>query len=149
MSSNYIFNNEAIASTAFGHYMSICKQTNFAKAVLFFPFILHEPTVKKLNSSSYKRSIEEFIVQYPDSLVNFNSRFLDFLPLAINSFTILYESNVIDIYKDQIIYNEDSNFYPENSGKRIERIIHANDALCILIKDEKESSLYLKLKVQL
>lgn len=149
MKSQYIFNNEAIASVAFGYFISINKQVSFAKAVLFFPFVLHDLTVKRLNSSSYKRSIEEFIVQYPSCLVNFNTRFLDFLPLAINSITILNEAKVITIHQDEILYNDESNFLPKSAGKRIEKIIKATEALSILLMQEKTSSLYLKLKIRL
>lgn len=149
MNSQYIFNNEAIAAVAIGHLARINKELPFAKAVLYLPFLLHEPTLRRLNSISNKRSIEEFIAQYPDALVNFNARFLDFLPLTLNSITILYEAGVISISQEHIVYNERSDFSPFKVGNRAERVIRACRAISLLLQEENVNSLYLKLKIQL
>ncbi|QZE14953.1 hypothetical protein K4L44_03755 [Halosquirtibacter laminarini] len=126
--------------------------TSIAKALIVLPLVLHEPTMKKLKGRSFKRSIEEFIIKHPECLITFNKRYEDFLPISVNSITILNAINVTRIEKEALLYNIGANFSPENSikiGKRAKNIFQAIDSLNELIKDEETHSLYLKLKIQL
>lgn len=149
MESNYIYNNEAIATLAICSFLKVHQEIDISTSILILPFLLHEPTVRQLNSNSNKRSIEEFLSNYPESLVNFNTRILDLLPLSINAITILNDAEIIEIKTNKISYQNNRSFQPSKSGKRSERIIRASNSLSNLFMNEKESSLYLKLKVQL
>jgi len=149
MKSRYVFNNEALASIVFGYILARYGRIETSKSLLILPFVFHEPTLRNLNSASNKRSIEEFIAHYPSSIIEFNSRFLACLPLAINSIVILEMANVITITKSNLLFNLNSKFFPENTGSRAGRIFRGVDKLMPLIGEETNSSLYLKLKVQL
>ena len=149
MRTNYLYNNEAVSTVAIGHFVRTHKMVDIATILMILPFVLHEPSVKRLNSISNKRSLEEFIVMYPDCLINLNNRFLDFLPLTINAITILSEGKAIQINRDKVFFTGDADFNLENSGKRIQRIIKANIALSSLFELEKASNIFLKLKIQL
>jgi len=150
--SGYLYNNEAIASIAIGYFLKKHGATSIAKSLLILPFILHEPTLKKLRGSSFKRSLEEFILKHPECLNNFNNRYLDFLPLSINSITLLYEIGVIKIERDKIIYNYSVSFAPEKSntiGLRAAKMFSAIDVLHELMQNQDTNSFYLKLKIVL
>lgn len=147
-----LYNNEAIASTALAYCFNELKTVEYSKAFLILPFILHEPTARRLRGQTNKRSLEEFIVKAPECFITFNARYQDFLILTINSITILYEANVISIKNDAIYFNHLANYSPfksRSNSKRAEDIQKALDSLCILFKTEPTSSFYLKLKVQL
>jgi hypothetical protein len=119
---------------------------------LILPFVFHEPTVRKLKGRSYKRSLEEFIVKNPECIINFNMRFQDFLPITINSISILNDINVIRIVNDSLHFNYENDFSPELSssiGSRAKNIFKAIDVLNELMKDQDSSSFYLKLKIEL
>ncbi|MEJ6980619.1 three component ABC system middle component [Pedobacter sp. P351] len=151
-SSAYINNNEALACVALGYLLKGFSSITSAKALLVLPFILHYPTVRKLRSSSLKRSLEEFIVKNPECFISFNARFVDYLPLSINAITILSEMNIITIRRDEIVYNYTSDFSPEYSrtiGKRATDFLPAIEVLAYLFKGQNENSLYLKLKIEL
>lgn len=150
--SGYLYNNEAIACVAIGYFLKQHKMISISKVLFVLPFILHEPTVKKLRSKSYKRSLEEFILKNPECLINFNKRFHDFLPLTINAITILNDINIVTIKKDKIFYNYKSLFSPENSiniGNRAKNFFPAIDQLNELMQEQDSNSFYLKLKIEL
>lgn len=148
-----INNNEALASIAIGYLIKLHGQISISKALLTLPFILHPQTVKKLRSSSYKRSIEEFILKNPECIFGFNARFEDQLTISINAITILSEMDIISIYQDELRYNEKANFEPEYNehkiGKRAFNFLNAITTLSDLLKNQSDNSLYLKLKVEL
>ncbi|MCT4588906.1 MAG: DUF6521 family protein [Carboxylicivirga sp.] len=150
--SAYLYNNEGLASVAIGYFMKLQGITTLTKALLILPFVFHEPTVRKLKGRSYKRSLEEFIVKNPECIINFNMRFQDFLPITINSISILNDINVIRIVNDSLHFNYENDFSPELSssiGSRAKNIFKAIDVLNELMKDQDSSSFYLKLKIEL
>lgn len=150
--SGYLYNNEAIACIAIGYFLKQHRMISMAKILLVLPFLLHEPTVRKLKNKSYKRSLEEFILKNPDCFINFNARFFDFLPLTINSLTILGELGVTKIKREKIFYNYRTLFSPEKSnliGERAKSMIAAIDQLQELIHDQDVNSFYLQLKIEL
>ncbi|MET3606885.1 hypothetical protein ABIC74_000727 [Mucilaginibacter rubeus] len=145
-------NNEALASIAIGYMTKKYGVISAAKSMLILPFILHPQTVRKLRGSSLKRSLEEFIVKNPECFTSFNARFLDYLPTSVNTVTILREMNIVQIHRDQIKFNYQSNFSPEYTrvvGKRAIDFFSAIDALVEIFRGQNENSLYLKLKIEL
>lgn len=148
----FIYNNEAISTIALGYFMSKVKVISIPKFMLILPFILHEQTLKQLNNNSINRSIEELITKKPLLLSNFNSRFKDFLPLSVNSITILNELQIVKIDRKYIYFNEESNFDPSESkdiGNRIKKIMKGLDRLIGIITSADNNSLYLTLKIEL
>ncbi len=97
--------------------------------------------------------MEEFIIKNVDCIINFNSRFEDYLPLTINSITILREIGLINIDRHNISFNnagpELKSLTGKNLGSRIQDIFKANEFLSDLMKVEKVNSFYLKLRIAL
>lgn len=150
--SNSLYNNEAIAVFAIGLFLKIHKTIEIPKILFVLPFILHEPTLKKIRSKSYMRSLEEFVIKNPECIINFNSRFLDNLPLTTNSITILNDLEIIRIEKTFIHFNEHSGFNPPPTykiGKRAQDMFKAIEGLSELMKIEDVNSFYIKLKIEL
>jgi len=148
---NFIFNNEAISTVCIGYFINNLKVVSIPKILLVLPFVLHEPTVKKLRGNSLKRSLEEFILKNPEVIANFNARFIDLLPLAVNSITILKELSIIKLDRNFAYLNQD-NFHPDryrNIGERMKNIFKAIDALCELMIESDINSFYLNLKIEL
>lgn len=148
--SKYLYNNEAIACVAIGYLLRTHKMLPIAKLVLILPFVLHEPTCKKLRGRSNKRSLEEFILKNPECVMNFSARYLDFLPLSINAVTILYEMGVINIKGNKVHYNHSSSFHPERFeliGQRARNIFPALDSLHEIMQSQDVNSFYLKLNI--
>ena len=148
---NFRFNNEAIASISIGYFLRLHGSIEITKLMFILPFVLHEPTVKRLRNQSFKRSLDEFILKNPDVVLGFNARYFAFLPLAINSLTMLTEMGVIIIDKDIINFNYRSRFDPENAtvGSRAVQLFGAIDNLNQLMIHETSSSFYQKLKITL
>lgn len=149
---NSLYNNEAIASTALAYCFNELNVIEYSKAFLILPFVLHEPTARRLRGQTNKRSLEEFIVKAPECFITFNARYQDNLVLTVNSIIILYEANVISIKNDIIYFNSQADYSPfksRSSSKRAEDIQKALDSLCVLFAAESTASFYLKLKVQL
>lgn len=149
---NSIYNNEAIATTALAYCINKVKVIEYTKVFLILPFVLHEPTARKLRGQTNKRSLEEFIIKAPECFISFNTRYQDFLVLTMNALIILYESNVITINNGLIYFNHSSKYSIEQSlekSKRAKEIQTALESLNTLLSNETTSSFYLKLKVQL
>lgn len=148
---NYRFNNEAIASIAIGYFLRLHKSVELSKLLFVLPFVLHEPSVKKLRNQSFKRSLEEFILKNPEAVLGFNARYFSFLPLTINSLTLLKEMGIIRVDKDMVIFNFSSGFDPEYGGvgPRAIKLFGAIDNLNHIMTYETTASFYLKLKITL
>jgi hypothetical protein len=153
MTINTIYNNEAIAAVAIGYFMQGHTKIEHAKALFVLPFVLHDPTANRLRSRSYKRSLEEFIVSNVDCVINFNDRFIEYLPLTINAITILEAINVIKIDKHYLHFNNTNLVfnpqYDSSLGDRAKKVMKAVDGLREIMFLEDTSSFYLKLKVLL
>lgn len=148
----FIYNNEAISTIALGYFMSNVGVISIPKFMLVLPFVLHEQTLKQLNNNSINRSLEELIIKKPLILSNFNSRFKDFLPLSINSITILNELDIIELDREYIYFNEKSIFNQRDLneiGNRIKKIMKGIDSLIEIITNHDNNSLYLTLKIEL
>jgi hypothetical protein len=148
----FIYNNEAISTIALGYFMSKVGAISIPKFMLVLPFVLHEQTLKQLNNNSINRSLEELIIKKPLILSNFNSRFKDFLPLSINSITILNELDIIELDREYIYFNEKSLFNQRDLnqiGNRIKKIMKGIDNLIEIITTHDNNSLYLTLKIEL
>lgn len=148
---NFRFNNEAIASISIGYFLRIHGSVEITKLLFILPFVLHEPTVKRLRNQAFKRSLDEFILKNPDVILGFNARYFAYLPLSMNSLTILKEMEIISVEKDIIKFNYKSRFDPEYApvGSRAIQLFGAIDNLCQLMIYETSSSFYQKLKITL
>jgi len=147
-----IYNNEAIASLALGLFIRNLKVISIPKTMLILAFLLHEPTAKKLRSISLKRSLEEFVLKNPEVVMGFNSRFIDFLSLSVNSLTILQDANVITMDREFIYFNNQSYFYPEDYkdvGNRSSNMFRSVEALCAILSESDVNTFYLNLKIEL
>lgn len=151
MQNNFRFNNEAISSISIGYFLRLHGAIEITKLMFVLPFVLHEPTVRRLRNQSFKRSLDEFILKNPEVIFGFNARYFAYLPLAINSITMLKEMGVITINKDIISFNYKSRFDPENAtvGPRAVQLFGAIDNLNQLMNYETSSSFYQKLKITL
>lgn len=148
----FIYNNEAISTIALAYFMSKVGVISIPKFMLVLPFVLHEQTLKQLNNNSINRSLEELIIKKPLILSNFNSRYKDFLPLSINSITILNELKIIELDREYIYFNEKSIFKKRdlnNIGNRIKKIMKGIDSLIEIITHNDNNTLYLNLKIVL
>lgn len=149
---NFSFNNDAIATIAIGYCIMTLGKIDLAKLPFVLPFILHDPCLRKLKNTSNKRSLEEFIVKNPEVLMGFNSRYFNFLPLLINSITLLTEAKIIRVEKDVIFFNRQSYFDPTDNvliGKRAKNFFKGIDHLNQIMQSESTASFYLKLKITL
>ncbi|MFC0777867.1 three component ABC system middle component [Flavobacterium sp. HJSW_4] len=148
----FIYNNEAISTIALAYFIAKVKVISIPKFMLILPFVLHEQTLRQLNNNSINRSLEEFIIKKPLLLSNFNSRYKDFLPLSINSITILNELEIIVLDREYIYYNPNGNFKRKSNhdiGDRAKKIMKGIDNLIEIITQNDQNSLYLTLKIEL
>jgi hypothetical protein len=149
---NSFYNNEAIASIALGYFIKIHKVSEISKLFLVLPFVLHEPSLRKLKGNSYKRSLEEFIVKNSECIINFNTRYIDCLTLTINALTILQQAQIIHLKDNNVYYNNQSQFLPGKAiqhSKRAYNICKAINELDVLLKQDTASAFYSKLKIEL
>lgn len=149
---NFNYNNEAIATMALGYFLHLKQEIELSKILFVLPFILHEPCLKKLKGTSIIRSLEEFIIKSPETLMGFNSRYFNYLPLAINGITILKEAEIIYAIEDVLYFNNNTEFDPINNftiGSRAKQLLRGIEALIPIINSDSAASFYLKLKITL
>ena len=145
------YNNEALATICIGYYAKLSTEISHPKAMIILPFVFHEQTAKRLRGISNKRSLDEFILGNTDCLINFNKRFIDFLPVAVNAITMLNEMGIVTFTKNNVRFNnETSLFNPHisiNLGRRATALLSSIEALVPMLYYEEDWSAYLKLKI--
>jgi hypothetical protein len=149
----YLYNNEAIGMIAITSVIQECKELSYSKSMLILPFLFHEETMSFLKrSNTIVRSSEEIIMKKTGFFSNFNSRYYSLLPISINSIMILREIGEIVIAENKIIHNSSINkinLLSGNLGDRANNIRKAAYKLSNLLQLEDDSSMYLKLRIQL
>jgi hypothetical protein len=146
-----IYNNEALASICLGHYLFFSREVSYAKAMLILPFVFHEQTAQRLRGNSKKRSLDEYILSNTDTLINFNKRYIDFLPIGVNAIMMLGEMQIIKVSSKNIFFNSgETEFNPQlfnRIGNRAKLLLTSVEGLMPILRHEEDWSAYLKLKI--
>lgn len=145
------YNNEALASICIGYYVLRIKEVSHAKAMVVLPFLFHEQTARRLRGNSNRRSLDEFIIGNTDCLINFNKRYIDFLPISVNAVAMLSEMGIVTLTDKAIIFNKGETTFnphiPTNLGKRAKDLLTSIEGLIPLLNYEEDWATYLKLKI--
>lgn len=145
-----LFNNEMIAAISIASVLRHLKKGTIAQLVLILPLISDNKTLNFLaKQNTQVRSIEELIIKNPETIVNFNNRYLSNIVTSLNSIFLLKEMNVICI-ENNITFIDTSklNFSSQQLGKRLQKIISCSEKLAHIL-DDKIENLYLQLRVVL
>ncbi len=151
ISTNYIYNNEAIGAISIASVLRHCKKMSYAKSLLILPFFSHKETTRYLKNGNTKiDTLEEFLVKKIECFSNFEERYYSLIPVSINSIFILKELSIIDIREGFLTYVDNNSFDFEHKdlGKRAKDIIKGSEKLSILLKEDADK-LYLQLRIKL
>ncbi|MER1986617.1 MAG: three component ABC system middle component [Solibacillus sp.] len=146
-----LYNNELIAAISILSVLKHLKQGTTALLVLVLPIISEKKTLNFLAKQNTKiRSIEELILKNPETIVNFNNRYLSNLGTSINAIFLLKEMQLIQINGNVISYIDDNeiDFSSKQLGARLEKIINCSEKLSYILEDKIEN-IYLQLRVNL
>lgn len=144
----FIYNNEAISMVALIAVLEKINNLNIAKAMLILPLLYYKRTLNFLNKKdTAKLSLEEF-TNHKILLTNFNERFLTYLPITINSISILRELNIIKVSENNIKFIPNNKFDLNNTklGERAGEIIKGATKISELLKEDT-NNLYLQLNI--
>ncbi|MCO6513442.1 MAG: hypothetical protein J6589_03115 [Snodgrassella sp.] len=145
----YLYNNEAIATTALLSMINKLKQIDIALAPLILPFLFDNRTVNHLLRKEVNYlNIEQFVQDKRLYFTAFNNRFLSLLPVTINALMILRKSGVIKI-TDMISIKKELEFDINKLGIRFAKIEKVIPIFVELIKDYSLTDLYIIFKIQL
>jgi len=144
----YIYNNEAISVVVLAGLMKTVKSLDVARVFIVLPLLLDDRIIRKL-AYSYN-SIDDFFEDNAKLLVRFNERYLELLPITLNSINILNESKTIKILNDKIIHIENNKFdLNQDFGIRANKILNVIPNFSILLGMQSTDLLYKNLKVQI
>lgn len=144
----YIYNNEAISVVVLAGLMKIVKSLDVARVFIILPLLLDDRIIRKL-AYSYD-SIDAFFNDNEKLLVGFNERYLELMPITLNSINILSESKTIKILKDKIIFVEENKFdFNHDFGIRANKIQEVIFHFSFMLGMQSTELLYKNLKIQL
>ena len=144
----YIYNNEAIASCLILSLLQKKKKIDLARILLLLPFFLDDRTVAALNrNKNVKSSLEDFIYNNPKLFISFNKRFVELLPVTINSIGILEKYKFIFVAKVITLNNPVNEF--GDLGERFSKIQKSIDIFLNLTNNYSTIELYKILKIEL
>lgn len=145
------FNNELLTGISILSVLSHTKKLEIVKCILIEPMLNHKELRSILkNSNTVIRSIEELIIKKAAAFSNFNNRFIEVLPLSINSILLMSELKLLKINGNIILFSgEDFNFKEKSLGQSAKERILACNKLSEILRKETASNLYLNLRVEL
>lgn len=144
----YIYNNEAIASCLILSLLQKNKEIDLARIFLLLPFFLDDRTVAALNrNKDVESSLEDFIYNNPKLFITFNKRFIELLPVTINSIGILEKCKCIFVAKVITLNNPVNEF--GDLGERFSKIQKSIDVFLNLTDNYNTTKLYKILKIEL
>jgi hypothetical protein len=148
--SYYVYNNEAISALVIKKYFEYSKSIDISRLFVILPILLDDNLVEILLSEHFD-NIESLIDKYPSLFSSFNVKYLELIPITINSFTLLKEMNDV-IIKNGIISCVEGglvNFNESSIGDRIIKIFFSISPFIELTNKYDTSSLYKILKIRL
>ena len=147
--SYYVYNNEAIASLVLEKTLRLLNEIEISRFLLILPILLEDRIIVKLRTSNFS-DFEELLRKHPTLFANFNDRYLDLLPISINSLTLLKEMGVLMTSKNRIFFNAN---YKESSqsasSNRLESIADQLENFVSLTAGYETNTLYKILKIRL
>jgi hypothetical protein len=148
--SYYVYNNEAISALVIKKYLEYSKSIDISRLFVILPILLDDNLVEILLSENFD-NIESLIDKYPSLFSSFNDKYLELIPITINSFTLLKEMNDVIIDNRIIRYVEGGlvNINESSIGDRIIKIFFSISTFIELTNKYDTSSLYKILKVRL
>jgi hypothetical protein len=150
---NDVYNNIGISVISFLSIMQKIESIEYSKTLLIMPLLLHEPLVKYLKDGRTKiRGIEDLILSKVEYFLNFNDRYINLLPLSVNTIIFAEKMGFIEITKEKIIPIKEQikkiDFNDKKLGNRALNIYKASDNI-IKILGEDVQELYFKLRIEI
>jgi len=147
--SYYVYNNEAIASLILEKVLRLLNEIEISRFLLLLPILLEDRIIVKLKTGSFS-DFEELVIKHPTLFANFNDRYLDLIPISINSLTLLKEMGVLTASKNKIFYNESHpDFSQPQLSYRLESISRQLQNFINLTAGYETNTLYKILKIRL
>lgn len=145
----YIYNNEAIACSTIILVLQEVTRLDISKLCLVLPFLLDEKTVSLLEKNlDNGMSMDDIISNNPNCFSSFNRRYVALLPILINSITILYDAQIIKVFRKEILYSF-TNIIFNDCGERFNRIRKIASSFAMILNNTQTTELYKALKIQL
>lgn len=118
--------------------------------MLILPFLYHKRTLSFIEKTNIELLTLEEFTERKLLFANFQDRFLTYLPITINSLTILKEMKLIEIKNNEIIYKPDNKFDILNNqlGERVKNIVSSASKLSNLLREDT-INLYYQLRIEL
>lgn len=152
MENIYLFQkNELLTGIAILAVLKKAKELEVTKCLLIEPLLSYRIMRNYLkNSNSKVRSIEELIVKQNIAFSNFNLRFIESLPLSINSILLMSQLKLLCIDNNKLFFTGyEFDFNNESLGKTARDIIDSSSNLVKVLTKEEASSMYLSLRIEL
>lgn len=147
--SYYVYNNEALASLILEKVLRLVNEIEIARFLLVLPLLLEDRIIVKLRTGDFS-DLGELINKHPALFANFNDRYLDLIPISINSLTLLKEMGVLTTRKNKIFYNANHNGFEKSVlSNRLENISEQLQNFINLTSSYETDTLYKILKIRL
>ncbi len=145
----YTYNNEAIACCAIYSVVKRLTKISAATISIILPFLLNDRIVEKLNSTE-SDNLLDFVTQNRKLFLNFNGRFMAFLPITINSVVLLKDFGLIKFENNNhIVLKKTDEIDFSKSGVRLLRILSASKKFAHMLKSTDIVILFNDLRITL
>ncbi|MFT5916317.1 MAG: hypothetical protein ACI81T_002825 [Bacteroidia bacterium] len=148
-SSAYLHFNEIMSVFPIRRVLEDTKKLKLFKATLILPFLYDRHATKVLSFISESKNLEESILKFPNYFASFNDRYMNFLPITVNSISLMKEMKMLDFDKNYI-FLKDTNQWKEyenqDLGSKTKRLIENASLLSDIMKNTNEE-LYKSLRI--
>lgn len=145
----YTYNNEAIACCTIYSVVKQLITITAAKISVILPFLLNDHIVGKLKSTK-TQNLLDFIAQNRKIFLNFEGRYMSFLPITVNSVVLLKDFGLIKFEKPHtIVLNKDDDFDFSQSGDRLMQILSVSGKFSQMLTNIDMVKLFNDLKIML
>lgn len=143
-----LYNNIGFCSLAINFTLKHFEELPLPKVLLIMPLISHRGLLKYLSRANVKiKSIESLIINKPDYISNFNSRFYDSLSLSTNAIQLLLHSGNLHLNNNNIS-STSIIAYDQTMGFRAKEVYKASNNLATIL-NQNTNDLYTNLRIEL
>lgn len=145
----YTYNNEAIACCTIYSVVKQLITITAARISVILPFLLNDRIVEKLYTTE-SDNLLDFVTRNRRLFLNFNGRFIAFLPITINSVVLLKDFGLIIFENNNyVVLNKTDEIDFSKSGERLLRILSASNKFAYMLTNTDIVKLFNDLRITL
>jgi hypothetical protein len=149
----YLYNNEVLLIALISKLLSHNKHLDLARLSIMLPFLIDNNVVEMVSDTSKYYTLDNIITLEGRELSNYNDRYLNILPIALNAISIMMDIKAVRMEKSSLIIGKNlskiADLFNQCESKRMSKLLSTSSIIFDVFDKLDTNTIYHKLRIQL